>query len=128
MSKFKAGDRVRHTHDHSTATILAVYDGYYWMQYDGDGDGDDDDEPYTEPVETIDGLYELIPESFLPNGKDCYCSVYPGGYVGLGIAYSTLVGAESANRAAKLGIIRIDGQTGELSWAKGGPVQLGGAS
>jgi hypothetical protein len=101
MSKFKPGDRVRRTDDHSsTATILAVHEDLYW------------------PFVSFGTDYELITEPFLPDGEDRYCNVYTEGSVGT--THLTLAGAESVG-ADKRGIIRINGQTGELSWAKGGP-------
>lgn len=118
MSKFKPGDRVRHMRDHSdTATILAIHDGRYWAKCDAMH------EPTTLYVTHVDRLYELIPEPFLPDG-DSYCIVYANGVVS--DAYSSLTAAESIYERAiasapRLGIIRIDGQTGELSWAHGGP-------
>lgn len=115
MSKFKPGDRVRHTWVRSaTATILAVHEGRYWVEYDDGVDG-----PITVTFEYLDLSYELIPESFLTDG-DTYCIVYANGVVSA--AFSSLATAESVYRGSVgRGIIRIDGQTGALSWAKGGP-------
>lgn len=59
------------------------------------------------------------PKPFLPDGQDRYCNVYSDGNVGS--THPTLAGAESVVCALKRGIIRIDGQTGELSWVEGGP-------
>lgn len=114
MSKFKPGDRVRATPDHSmTATVLAAYRDRYWVKYD------DDYEPTTMYATDIDRSYELA-EPFLPNG-DRYSVVYANGVVSTGFA--SLAVAERVYRASAgaLGIVRIDGQTGDLSWAKGGP-------
>lgn len=112
MSKFKPGDRVRHAQDPSvTATVLAVHDSYYWVQCDGGW-------PNTYDAESIDRYYEPIPEPFLPNG-DKYYKVYTNG--GVGVPRSMVDAAERVDVGDSLGIIRIDGQTGELSWVKGGP-------
>lgn len=57
MSKFKAGDQVRYMHDHSdTATVLAVYEGLYWVKYG------DEDWPFTTAAVELDRDHEPIPE------------------------------------------------------------------
>lgn len=117
MSKFKPGDRVWYMRDHSdAATVLAVHEDLYWLKYD------DEEWPATIAVADLDRSYGLIsesfPESFLPDGQDRYCNVFTDGSVGA--THSTLAEAENVN-SNKRGIIRINGQTGELSWAKGGP-------
>lgn len=61
MSKFKAGDRVRHKREHSdTATILAVHEDHYWVKYDGEPW-----RPITVSVTYIGRDFELAPEGEL---------------------------------------------------------------
>lgn len=63
MSKFKAGDRVRHRNDRSrTVTILATHEGHYWVRYDGD------EWPCTAATAEFDRYHEPTPESFLTYG------------------------------------------------------------
>lgn len=60
MSKFKAGDRVRHKRYHAeTATILAVHDFLYWVEWD------DEDWPLTVSASSIDRIYKLATEGEL---------------------------------------------------------------
>jgi hypothetical protein len=57
MSKFKPGDRVRLTDDHSvTATVLAVHEGLYWVKYEGERR-----HVLTASATYFDSCYELIP-------------------------------------------------------------------
>lgn len=117
MSKFKQGDRVRNAACPSTtAVILGVHKDQYWVEYQGNT-------YYSTRFDHFDRYYELAPEPFLPNGEDRYYNYYANGYVGTG--HPTLAEAESTNpNVPKIGIIRIDGETGEPSWVKGGPKKV----
>lgn len=104
-TEIKVGDKVHTRASNLPGEVLGIDGNAAWVKM---GEG----ERYTYALDSL----KHPPKPFLPDG-DKRIEVRPGGYDG---KYTSAAGLTRDERGHEH-VIKIDGQTGALSWEKGGP-------